>query len=229
MMDNTEQHFDVSDYIVEPQPAPEAVPETVTTGKAKKPRRPKKKPYDRDSTDSDKEDLLKTARVYCKNPHDWNTVRKMKRPKLESWVSEQEFMRQKQIQNNCVHVGIKVYGLILDKVTGGGGRVQDQICGDISLHETFCELAAPVLKHISSAARAVLLSGNDVMEGKRLQRLEAPLEINGRDEAQGNTSDIGEGRGEPVLCVQGQEDVQQAAEEAEEEVCGEVSLDCGEA
>ena len=221
-----EQVFHVSDYIVETQ----AEPEIVTAGKAKKARK-KKTPYSR-TTDPEVEDLRKTAKAYCKCSEEWRLIRK-KKAALEEWIEEHTFTRDKNIRDSCLMFGVKAYAFLLDKVTRGNGKVQEQICSDLSLHDSLSEIANTFLKHLTAATKAVILSGHDVMEGKRLQKLEAPpvvIEeengaVNHTEQPRDNCDAAGAttgGGGEQVLPMQGQEGVHETEEE--EEGCGEVPV-----
>jgi hypothetical protein len=207
--------FNISDYVVVPEKIPEVV-----TGKVKKPKKSQKKPY----ADTELEELKKTVRAYCRSAEEWAMVRKNKKAALELWIEEHKFTRDKQIRDSCVGFGVKAYALFLDKITGGGGRVHDQICNDLSLADSLSEMGTPFLKHMTCAVKALILSGHDVMEGKRVQKLEAPLNViviqndddddgvytENRETGDESTTD---GGGDAVLPMQREEDMRQTEEE----------------
>jgi hypothetical protein len=214
-----EKMFNVADYVV----VPEKIPETVT-GKVKKAKKPQKKPY----ADTELEELKKTARAYCRSAEEWALIRKKKKAALEAWIENHKFTRDKQIRDSCVGFGVKAYGLFLDKITGGGGRVHDQICNDLSLADSLSEMAHPFLKHMTCAVKALILSGHDVMEGKRIQKLEAPpvviVEQNDNDDDDGVYTETGEtgdesttdGGGDAVLPMQGEQGMRETDKKEEE-------------
>jgi hypothetical protein len=213
-----EKMFNVADYVV----VPEKTPETVT-GKVKKVKKTQKKPY----ADTELEELKKTARAFCRSSEEWSLIRKKKKPALEAWIEDHKFTRDKQIRDSCTNFGIKAYGLFLDKITGGGGHVHDQICNDLSLADSLSEMAHPFLKHMTCAVKALILSGHDVIEGKRVQKLEAPADViveqndNDDDGVHTENRETGDesttnGGGDEVLPMQGEQGMRETDKKEEE-------------
>lgn len=162
-----EQHdITISDFL--PPLTKDTVPAVVTKGAAKK----RKRTVEDDNTNTD--ELKRRARLFCKCPEQWRSVSKYNPKRLEEFVTEKTYEQDQVLYDGVFDFAHSMYALLLDKLSGGGGYVEQELKSDISLRQCIEVEMANICQFLTNRYKLVALSTIDVTNAKRRQYLEAP-------------------------------------------------------
>ena len=160
----SEHDVTVNDFL--PQATTDAAPAVVTKGGKKRKR------TEDDKTNTD--ELKKRARLFCKCPEQWRSVSKYNPKRLEEFVNEQTFSQDQVLYDGVFDFAHSMYALLLDKLSGGEGYVEQELKADVSLRQCIEVEMANVCQYLTNRYKLAALSTIDVTNAKRRQYLEAP-------------------------------------------------------
>ena len=170
----------VNDFL--PQVTTDTVPAVVTTKGVSK----KRKRTEDDKTNTD--ELKKRARLFCKCPEQWRSVSKYNPKRLEEFVTEKTYEQDQVLYDGVFDFAHSMYALLVDKLSGGEGYVEQELKADISLRQCIEVEMSNICQYLTNRYKLAALSTIDVTNAKRRQYLEAPPpdpvveEINGGTE-----------------------------------------------
>ena len=72
-------------------------------------------------------EMRQKAKFHCKDLKEWRVISKYNRSKIEEYLNDVTFLESAQLIQSAGDIGVKVYGLILDKFLGGDGFIQTEI------------------------------------------------------------------------------------------------------
>jgi hypothetical protein len=153
----------------------------------------KKRKITQEKTSSD--ELKQKARMLCTSAEQWRSVSRYSVLRLDQWVQDKEFEQTTAFHENVFDFVHKSYAVILDKLSGGAGYVEDQLLCDLSLKAALVEECYKMVGFITNKYRILALTTADCTHAKRLQWKENPPvethvveEINGDNDYE-NTND----------------------------------------
>ena len=127
-----------------------------------------------DDTKAEFEELRARAKAMCTSPEEWKFVLKYKHARLQEWVTEHEFLRDKQAQQS-ISTGVEnVVAMGLDWCLGGKGLVSEQLMTDQAWCASFDEELSGWTKFLSNSARLSFLTASNCARGKQAQMLLKP-------------------------------------------------------
>ena len=164
--------------------APSGKPEVVTKKKRK-----------RDTVSDDVTTLRQKARLYCTCPQQWKSVSRYSQKRMEEFITEKDFERQQQIYTSVFGFVHQLWALAADTIARGNGHVQRELESDMSLRQSIEAEGTQFVQFLSNRWRLLALTGVDVFNGKKSQRLAEPVvqeehieeEINDRGSEDGPT------------------------------------------
>ena len=131
-----------------------------------KKRRAEKPPID--------EDLRNKARYFCVCPEQWRSVSRYSGDRLAQFVQENEFKEQQHLQNQAFDFVQRGLAFLADKLSNGGGYVQQEIENDQSLRTSIVAEAGNFVSLLNNKVKLLALLGVDTMTGKMNQKLQGP-------------------------------------------------------
>ena len=131
-----------------------------------KKRRAEKPPID--------EDLRNKARYFCVCPEQWRSVSRYSGDRLAQFVQENEFKEQQHLQNQVFDFVQRGLAFLADKLSNGGGYVQQEIENDQSLRTSIVAEAGNFVSLLNNKVKLLALLGVDTMTGKMNQKLQGP-------------------------------------------------------
>jgi hypothetical protein len=138
---------------------------TKTPEIVKKPK--KRKHTELKKIDTDTDDLKNRARFYCKNPDQWLIVKKYGKDRLEQFVSEHDFNALRDLHESLFGFIHKVLAVVCDKITAGGGHVQEQILSDITLRQSIELEGSNFIQYMTNRYKILALTCIDTFNGKQ--------------------------------------------------------------
>jgi hypothetical protein len=168
----------VNDFL--PQVTTDTAPAVVTKASKKR-----KRTVEDDKTNTD--ELKKRARFLCKCPEQWRSVSKYNTKRLEEFVNEKTYEQDQVLYDGVFDFAHSMYALLLDKLSGGEGFVEQELKADVSLRQCIEVEMANICQYLTNRYKLAALSTIDVTNAKRRQFLEAPPpdpvveEINGAE------------------------------------------------
>ena len=79
------------------------------------------------------EDLRKRAQLFCTCPEMWRSVSRYNKERMETFVQENEFRQAQALQLQVFDFVQRGLAFVTDRLSGGGGYVQEQIKNDQNL------------------------------------------------------------------------------------------------
>ena len=122
----------------------------------------------------DKETLKSKCRCYCKTPEEWSNVCRMTEKQLVRYIEQKSFECDTNLSSSVMDGLHKFYAIALDTITGSNGHVQTQILADESLKESLRNEAIPLLSYLNNKLKIALLTSNNVVQGKMIQKASEP-------------------------------------------------------
>ena len=149
-----------------------------------KKRRAEKPPVD--------DDLRKRAQLYCACPEQWRSVSRYSADRLAQFVQENEFREQQHLQNQVFDFVQRGLAFLADKLSNGGGYVQQEIENDQSLRSSIVAEAGNFVALLNNKVKLLALLGVDTMTGKMNQKLQQPqiVEITAYEKNDNNTPNL---------------------------------------
>ena len=139
---------------------------TKTPEVVKKPKK-KRKASELKTVDTEIDDLKNRARFYCKSPDQWLIVKKYGKDRLEQFVSEHDFNALKDLHESLFGFIHKLLAVCCDKITAGGGHVQEQILSDITLRQSIEQEGGSFIQFLTNRYKIVALTCVDTFNGKQ--------------------------------------------------------------
>lgn len=125
----------------------------------------------RKKDDDDEARALKhKAKYYCRDPKEWRIVSKYSKDKLETYLSDQEFLSAAKIAEQISSFTQNFYAMVLDKVTKSDGYVEQEIKNDLTLRDAISRELVEYVKHITNRFQIAIFSTVNVINGKRKQQ-----------------------------------------------------------
>lgn len=115
------------------------------------------------------QDLRKRARFYCTCPQQWKAVSHYNEKRLEEFISEKVFEQNQALAQTVFDGAHKILAGVLDKISQGGGFVEEQILADVTLRQSIEQEGADFVFLIQNKARILFLTLLDTVNGKRTQ------------------------------------------------------------
>lgn len=120
------------------------------------------------------EDLRNKARYFCVCPEQWRSVSRYSGDRLAQFVQENEFKEQQHLQNQVFDFVQRGLAFLADKLSNGGGYVQQEIENDQSLRTSIVAEAGNFVSLLNNKVKLLALLGVDTMTGKMNQKLQGP-------------------------------------------------------
>jgi hypothetical protein len=129
------------------------------------------------------EDLRKRAQLYCTCPAEWRSVSKYGNQRLQEFVLENEFRQAQSLQLQVFDFVQRGLAFVTDKLSAGGGYVQEQIEQDQNLRTAIQAEAGSFLCLLNNKVKLFALMAADTATGKMNQKLKEPqiIEIKEND------------------------------------------------
>ena len=129
------------------------------------------------------EDLRKRAQYMCSCPEQWRSVSKYGNQRLQEFVTENEFRQQQSLQLQVFDFVQRGLAFVTDKLSAGGGYVQEQIENDQNLRTAIQAEAGSFLCLLNNKVKLFALMAADTATGKMNQKLKEPkiIEIKEND------------------------------------------------
>ena len=129
------------------------------------------------------EDLRKKAQLYCTCPAEWRSVSKYGNQRLQEFVTENEFRQAQSLQLQVFDFVQRSLAFVTDKLSAGGGYVQEQIENDQNLRLAIQSEAGSFLCLLNNKVKLFALMASDTATGKMNQKLKEPkiIEIKEND------------------------------------------------
>jgi hypothetical protein len=127
----------------------------------------KRKHSELKKVDTDTDDLKNRARFYCKSPDQWLIVKKYNRDRLDQFVSEHDFNALKDLHESLFGFIHKVLAVVCDKISAGGGHVQEQILSDVTLRQSIEQEGGSFIQFLTNRYKIVALTCVDTFNGKQ--------------------------------------------------------------
>ena len=183
----------------------------------------------------DDPDIKERAKSLCRDAEEWSSVCKMSTKQLQGYVDRKEFENNANLRNSVFDGLHRAYAFIADKLSAGDGYVQEQMLSDVSLRESIENEAIPLFKYLNNKAKIAFLTGNNVVQGKIKQRIEAPVIeeifsdsiINGEEQNESCEGAISMGSNEISVMGEGEAGFEEGETVLSEEDRGEI-LGAGE-
>jgi hypothetical protein len=156
--------WDPSAFIAKKEEPKSVAPEG-NVGKAKKPKKKRKTPYD----DNEMSDLRKKAESLCKCWEQARLVRKYKKERLKDFIQQHEFDSDAELRETVfsfIHSG---YSAVIDFLCKGDGFVNDRLVNDVVLRRSIEDEGRHIVKFLSNKAKILMLSTSAVYTGKMEQ------------------------------------------------------------
>ena len=131
----------------------------------------KKRKIEEDS----KDDIKEQAKSICRNAEEWSSTSKMTTKQLKSFIDQKEFEQSAALRSSVFDGVQRAFAFIADKLSAGGGYVEEQMLSYVSLRESIEHEAIPLFKYLNNKAKIAFLTGNNVVQGKIKQKIESPL------------------------------------------------------
>ena len=120
------------------------------------------------------EDLRKRAQLFCTCPEMWRSVSRYNKERMETFVQENEFRQQQSLQLQVFDFVQRGLAFVTDKVSGGGGYVQEQIENDECLRTAIQSEAGNFISLLNNKVKLFALMASDTCVGKMNQQLKEP-------------------------------------------------------
>ena len=129
------------------------------------------------------EDLRKKAQLYCTCPAEWRSVSKYGNQRLQEFVTENEFRQAQSLQLQVFDFVQRGLAFVTDRLSAGGGYVQEQIENDQNLRTAIQAEAGSFLCLLNNKVKLFALMAADTATGKMNQKLKEPkiIEIKEND------------------------------------------------
>ena len=129
------------------------------------------------------EDLRKRAQYMCSCPEQWRSVSKYGNQRLQEFVTENEFRQQQSLQLQVFDFVQRGLAFVTDRLSAGGGYVQEQIENDQNLRTAIQAEAGSFLCLLNNKVKLFALMAADTATGKMNQKLKEPkiIEIKEND------------------------------------------------
>ena len=129
------------------------------------------------------EDLRKRAQFFCRCPEQWRSVSKYDNQRLQEFVQENEFRQQQALQLQVFDFVQRGLAFVTDRLSAGGGYVQEQIQSDQNLRTAIQAEAGNILCLLNNKVKIFSLMAADTATGKMNQKLKEPqiIEIKEND------------------------------------------------
>lgn len=114
-------------------------------------------------------DLKQKAKFHCRDLKEWRVVSKFSKAKLETYLSDQTYLESAQIAQHFGSFATDMYGFLLDKVTKGGGFVEQEIKSDVTLRNAVQRELVEYVRIITNRLQILIFSGVNVLNGKKKQ------------------------------------------------------------
>ena len=149
-----------------------------------KKRRAEKPPVD--------DDLRKRAQFFCTCAEQWRSVSRYSADRLAQFVQENEYREQQHLQNQVFDFVQRGLAFLADKLSNGGGYVQQEIENDQSLRSSIVAEAGNFVALLNNKVKLLALLGVDTMTGKMNQKLQTPqiVEITAYEKNDNNTPNL---------------------------------------
>ena len=130
------------------------------------------------------EDLRKRAQYMCSCPEQWRSVSKYGNQRLQEFVLENEFRQQQSLQLQVFDFVQRGLAFVTDRLSAGGGYVQEQIENDQNLRTAIQAEAGSFLCLLNNKVKLFALMAADTATGKMNQKLKEPkiVEIKNDDQ-----------------------------------------------
>ena len=135
-----------------------------------------KKKRKRDVVGDDVTTLKQKARLYCTCPQQWKSVSRYSQKRMEEFVNEKEFSRQQEIYTSVFGFAHQLWALAADTIARGNGHVQRELESDMSLRQSIEAEGTQFVQFLSNRWRMLALTGVDIFNGKKNQRLVEPVQ-----------------------------------------------------
>ena len=119
-------------------------------------------------------DLRKRAQFFCSSPEQWRIVSKYGNQRLQEFVLENEFRQQQSLQLQVFDFVQRGLAFVTDKLSGGGGYVQEQIQNDQNLRTAIQAEAGSFIGLLNNKVKLFALMASDTCVGKMNQKLKEP-------------------------------------------------------
>ena len=131
------------------------------------------------------EDLRKRAQLYCTCPAEWRSVSKYGNQRLQEFVTENEFRQAQSLQLQVFDFVQRSLAFVTDRLSCGGGYVQEQIENDQNLRLAIQAEAGSFLCLLNNKVKLFALMAADTATGKMNQKIKEPkiVEIKNDNEA----------------------------------------------
>ena len=120
------------------------------------------------------EDLRKRAQLFCTCPEMWRSVSRYSKERMETFVQENEFRQQQSLQLQVFDFVQRGLAFVTDKLSGGGGYVQEQIENDQNLRTAIQAEAGNFISLLNNKVKLFALMASDTCVGKMNQQLKEP-------------------------------------------------------
>ena len=131
--------------------------------------RPKKKQKITVDTTEEFEELRTKAKAMCSCPEEWRQISKYKLARLKEWVTEQQFLRDKQTQQSISMGAAGIFAGLLDWASGSKGYVQNELMSNQGWRASFDEEMSTFTQLLSNRMQLAVLTTNGVVNGKQAQ------------------------------------------------------------
>ena len=125
--------------------------------------------------EEDKDDIKAKAKILCRDAEEWSSVCKMSTKQLQSYIDKREFENNANLRSSVFDGVHRAYAFIADKLSAGGGYVEQQMLFDMPLRESIENEALPLFKYLNNRIKIAVLSTNNVIQGKIKQKAETPV------------------------------------------------------
>ena len=120
------------------------------------------------------EDLRKRAQLFCTCPEMWRSVSRYNKERMETFVQENEFRQAQALQLQVFDFMQRGLAFVTDKLSGGGGYVQEQIENDQNLRTAIQAEAGNFISLLNNKVKLFALMASDTCVGKMNQTLKEP-------------------------------------------------------
>ena len=129
------------------------------------------------------EEIRKKAQFYCTCPEQWRSVSRYSKERLEQFVQENEFKQQQSLHLQVFDFVQKGIAFVTDKLSNGGGYVEEQIARDTNLRTAIQAEAGNFVSLLNNKVKLFALMAADTATGKMNQRQNEPkiIEIKNDD------------------------------------------------
>ena len=132
------------------------------------PDQPKKKKQKVDKT-VDFEYLRQQAKAMCTCPEEWRLISKYKHNRLKEWITEREFLRDKETQQSITTGAASVFCNMLDWSIKAKGHVADELMQNQGWRTSFDEEVSGWSRLLSNKMRLAVMTSTGVVNGKQAQ------------------------------------------------------------